>query len=143
MSAAADPSRVIALARGWLGTPHHHQASLRGVGCDCLGVVRGIWRELGRADPQAIPPYSLDWGEAGAREVLRDGLAAHLIAVALPPAPGDVVLFRMRSYAIAKHAAVLVAPDRMVHAHSRLGVIEESVTQAWWRRAAFAFRFPG
>lgn len=37
---------VIAAARSWLGTPYHHQASRKGVGCDCLGLIRGIWREL-------------------------------------------------------------------------------------------------
>ena len=28
----------------WIGTPYRHQASLKGVGCDCLGLVRGVWR---------------------------------------------------------------------------------------------------
>ena len=42
----ADPERVIAAARGWLGTPYHDQASVKGVGCDCLGLVRGVWRDL-------------------------------------------------------------------------------------------------
>ena len=37
----ADPVRVVAAARGWRGTPYHDQASLRGVGCDCLGLARG------------------------------------------------------------------------------------------------------
>ena len=27
-------SALIAEARSWLGTPWHHQASLKGVGCD-------------------------------------------------------------------------------------------------------------
>ena len=134
---------VVQAARGWIGTPFHHQASLRGVGCDCLGLVRGIWRDVVGPEAVAVPPYSLDWGEAGAREVLRDGIAAHLIPVEGGALPGDVVLFRMRAWAIAKHAGVMVAPDRMVHAHSRLGVIEERVGAAWQRRAAFVFRFPG
>ena len=33
---------IIAEARSWLGTPWHHQASLKGVGCDCIGFVRGV-----------------------------------------------------------------------------------------------------
>jgi hypothetical protein len=33
---------VIAEARSWLGTPWHHQASLKGVGRDCIGFVRGV-----------------------------------------------------------------------------------------------------
>lgn len=33
---------IVNAARSWLGTPYHHQASLRGVGCDCLGLIRGL-----------------------------------------------------------------------------------------------------
>jgi NlpC/P60 family putative phage cell wall peptidase len=55
---SADPFRVIAIARSWLGTPYHDQASLRGVGCDCLGLARGVWREVVGPEPFPIPPYS-------------------------------------------------------------------------------------
>ena len=71
--ASADPVRVIAIARSWLGTPYHDQASLRGVGCDCLGLARGVWREVVGPEPFPIPPYNRDWGETGPREVLADG----------------------------------------------------------------------
>ena len=33
---------VVAAAREWLGTPFHHQARLRGVGVDCVGLVIGV-----------------------------------------------------------------------------------------------------
>ena len=42
----ADPDLVVAVARRWLGTPYHDQASVPGVGCDCLGLARGVWREV-------------------------------------------------------------------------------------------------
>lgn len=67
---AAKPQRVIKVARSWLGTPYHDQASLRGVGCDCLGLARGVWREVVGPEPFPIPPYSRDWGETVPREVL-------------------------------------------------------------------------
>ena len=38
-------TRIVDLARGWIGTPYLHQASCRGIGCDCLGLVRGVWRD--------------------------------------------------------------------------------------------------
>ena len=38
----ARAEAVIAAARGWIGTPYLHQASLKGVGTDCLGLVRGV-----------------------------------------------------------------------------------------------------
>ena len=79
---AADPERVIAAARGWLGTPYHDQASVRGVGCDCLGLVRGVWRELYGAEPLPLPPYSRDWGETGTREPLAE--AARTVMLEVP-----------------------------------------------------------
>jgi NlpC/P60 family putative phage cell wall peptidase len=68
----ADPERVLTATRGWLGTPYHDQASVRGVGCDCLGLIRGVWREVVGVEPLALPPYSRDWGETGSREPLAE-----------------------------------------------------------------------
>ena len=140
----AGPEAVIAAARLWLGTPYHDQASLRGVGCDCLGLARGVWRDLVGAEPQAIPPYSRDWGETGVREVLAEGARAMMIEIPLAQiGPSTLVLFRMAPRAIAKHVGILTAPDRFIHAYDRLGVIEEALTTIWRRRIAFAFHFPG
>ena len=144
----ADPDAVIAAARGWLGTPYHDQASLRGVGCDCLGLARGIWRDLVGAEPLAIPPYSRDWGETGTCEVLAEGARAMMIEISVDQiGPGTLVLFRMAPRAIAKHVGILTVQSDMgaasfIHAYDRLGVIEEELTTAWSRRIAFAFRFP-
>jgi len=140
---SADSSVVIAAARSWLGTPYHDQASLRGVGCDCLGLARGVWREVVGHEPFPIPPYSRDWGESGPREVLADGARAMMIEIspAMSP-PGALIFFRMTSRAIAKHVGILTAPDRFIHAYERLGVIEQPLTPSWRRRIAFAFLFP-
>ena len=51
-----DAAAVVAAARSWLGTPYRHQASLKGAGADCLGVVRGVWRELVGPDGLAGDP---------------------------------------------------------------------------------------
>jgi len=140
---AANPEAVIAAARAWLGTPYHDQASLRGVGCDCLGLARGVWRDVVGAEAQAIPPYSRDWGETSDREVLADGARAMMIEVPVAEiGPGALVLFRMAPRAIAKHVGILTAPDRFIHAYDRLGVIEEALTTTWARKIAFAFHFP-
>jgi NlpC/P60 family putative phage cell wall peptidase len=138
-----DPDRVIAAARAWLGTPYHDQASLRGVGCDCLGLARGVWREIVGPEPFPIPPYSRDWGETGPREVLAEGAGAMMIGVSPAEAgPGALVLFRMKPRAIAKHVGIVTTPDAFLHAYERLGVIEEPLTPSWRRRIAFAFLFP-
>lgn len=142
----ADPSAVLAIARAWLGTPYLHQSSVQGVGCDCLGLARGIWRTLHGDEPWEVPPYSRDWGEAGRREVLAEAARAALIEVALADAgPGALILFRMGAGVPAKHCGLLgesVFRPSLIHAYDRSGVVEEAFTQTWARRAAYAFQFP-
>ena len=139
----ADPSIVIAAARDWRGTPYHYQASLRGVGCDCLGLARGVWREVVGPEPFPIPPYTRDWGESGPREVLAEGARGVMIEVpAAEAGPGALLLFRMMPRAITKHVGILTGPASFIHAYERLGVIEQALTAPWRRRIAFAFLFP-
>ena len=141
--AVADPDLVIAVARSWVGTPYHDQASLKGVGCDCLGLARGVWREVVGPEPFPIPPYSRDWGETGPREVLAEGARRMMPEFALADlGPGALILFRMTPRAIAKHVGILTTPDSFIHSYERLGVVEEVLTPIWRRRIAFAFLFP-
>src|SRR3954469_24313624 len=135
---------IVSEARAWIGTPYRHQASLKGVGCDCLGLVRGVWRAVIGDEPQAAPAYSRDWAEASGEESLALAARAHLIEI--EPAqflPGDVLLFRYRERYPAKHAAIVSAPALMVHAHDGAAVAEVAIAPWWRRRLAFAFRFPG
>jgi NlpC/P60 family putative phage cell wall peptidase len=131
-------------ARAFIGTPYRHQASLKGVGCDCLGLVRGVWRSLIGPEPEALTPYSPDWAEAGGAESLAEAARRHLIEI--DPAEfsaGDVLLFRWRADLPAKHAAIAASQASMIHAHDGAAVAEVALTQFWRRRLAFAFRFPG
>jgi NlpC/P60 family putative phage cell wall peptidase len=135
--------QIVAEARAWVGTPYQHQASLRGVGCDCLGLVRGMWRALYISEPEATPAYTPDWAEAGGEEKLAAAARRHLIEIAPADAePGDVLLFRWRPHLPAKHAAILSAPDRMIHAYDGAAVAEVHFAPFWRRRLAFAFRYP-
>lgn len=154
----ADPAQVIAVARSWIGTPYHDQASTKGAGCDCLGLIRGVWREVVGAEPGLLPPYSRDWGETTGREVLLEGARAHMIEVPLATLAGTasggsgavgmgaaavaLVLFRMQRGAVAKHCGILTGTGTLIHAYERLGVVEVPFTSAWSRRAAAAFLFP-
>lgn len=137
-------SLIVAETRSWLGTPYRHQASLKGVGCDCLGLVRGVWRALIGEEPERAPPYAPDWAEAACGEPLADAAARHLIPIDRDTfRAGDVVLFRWRSHLPAKHAAIVTAPSLMVHAHDGAAVAEVALAPWWRRRLAYAFRFPG
>ena len=64
--------RIVAVARGWLGTPYRHQASCRGAGTDCLGLILGVWRQVVGDLPEVVPSYSADWSEAAGRDAMVD-----------------------------------------------------------------------
>ncbi len=136
---------IVAAARSWLGTPYHHQASCKGVGSDCLGLIRGIWRELYGPEPEAMPAYTRDWGSATGSETLLEAACRHLIKIEdmSGRAPGDVLVFRMRDEGVAKHVGILTGASRLVHAQEGLGVIEIELGRWWRRRAVAAFSFPG
>ncbi|MHA7867546.1 MAG: C40 family peptidase [Salipiger thiooxidans] len=137
---------VVTAARSWIGTPYVHQASVRGAGCDCLGLLRGVWRELIGPEPEVVPPYTMDWSEPqGDEALLRVGLR-HLHRK--PPgdeAPGDVLLFRMREGAVAKHLGLQArtgAAASFIHAYTGHGVIESPLSLPWRRRIAARFVIP-
>ncbi|TDL79561.1 peptidase [Palleronia sediminis] len=135
---------VVQAARGWIGTPYVHQASCRGAGCDCLGLIRGIWRELAGPEPVAVPPYSPDWSEPQGEERLWSAARAVLRPASGPvPRAGDILLFRMRAGAVAKHLGIATdGGSRFVHAYSGHGVVESPLSEPWLRRIVARFQFP-
>jgi NlpC/P60 family putative phage cell wall peptidase len=133
-------------ARLWIGTPYLHQASTRGAGTDCLGLLRGVWRSVFGAEPEAVPAYTDDWAEPARHELLMEAAERWLIRKADDRAAvGDVLLFRMRETSIAKHLGLQsdagVHP-RFIHAYTGHGVVESSLSLPWQRRIAARFAFP-
>ena len=71
--------------------------------------------------------------------------AARRVMIELPTAaivPGALLLFRMRTGAVAKHCGIVTRADRFIHAYERSGVVEVPLDAPWRRRIAFAFLFP-
>ncbi|MFZ7090428.1 NlpC/P60 family protein [Primorskyibacter sp. 2E233] len=139
-------STVVEAARGWIGTPYVHQASVRGAGCDCLGLLRGVWREVIGPEPEKIPAYTMDWSEPQGEERLWRVGMAHLRPKPMTEAAlGDVLLFRMRDGSVAKHVGIqacLGAQASFVHAYSGHGVIESALSAPWARRIVARFVLP-
>jgi NlpC/P60 family putative phage cell wall peptidase len=134
---------IVAEARRWIGTPYRHQASLIHVGCDCLGLVRGVWRALVGPEPERAPPYSPDWAEARGEETLALAAHRHFASVQAEAfRAGDVLLFRFRDHAPAKHLGIATSATHMVHAHGGACVAEAPIG-VWRKRLVGAFAFPG
>jgi len=131
---------IVAAARRWVGTPYRHRAAVRGVGCDCLGLLVGVWAEVTGREPPALPNYRADWRDAS-HAVELQGLAGRWL-VPGEMAPGAVLLFRMGASAAPRHCGIFVGEGRFVHAQERLGVIEGALGEGWWKRVAGVFGMP-
>lgn len=138
--------RAVAEARTWIGTPYVHQASGKGAGTDCLGLLRGVWRAVIGDEPLPVPAYTEDWDEAAAGEVLRVAAERCLCPKLLrDAAPGDVLLFRMQDGFVAKHLGIqsrIGADAAFIHAYSRHAVVESPLSRPWARRIVGRFAFP-
>lgn len=136
--------RIVEIAREWIGTPFHHQGSVRGVGCDCVGLVRGVYRELYGVEPPALVNYSLDWGDADGKERLVETAEEYLERVPKTDmSKGDVVLIRWKASRVAKHAMILTEDrgTRAIHAINRNPVAEVYLNDAWRKLIVHVFRF--
>jgi NlpC/P60 family putative phage cell wall peptidase len=143
MTHEAIRAAAIAEALEWVGTPYRHQGSRKGVGCDCLGLIRGVWRALYAQEPEEPGPYSPDWAEAGGRDRLLEAARRHCVEKpAAEMGPGDILVFRWRDNVAAKHCGILVGPARFVHAYEGNAVVVSALVPSWRRRVAGVFAFP-
>ena len=142
MTDAQLAEAVVAEARAWIGTPFRHRASVRGAGCDCLGLVRGVWRAVHGAEPAALPLYPQGWDSAEG-EALLHGLQAALAPANGAEQAGDVLLFRLQRGMAARHLGL--RSDRpggphFIHAFIGHGVVESPLGGVWARRIVARFR---
>ncbi|KAB2697970.1 peptidase P60 [Ochrobactrum sp. Kaboul] len=135
--------RILIEAERWLGTPYRHGASTLGVSCDCLGLVRGIWRALYGGEPEDPGPYAPDWGEVTAEDRLLDAASRHMARRETgEPLPGDLIVFRWRADVAAKHLGIMSRENRFIHAYEGHGVLASALVPQWRRRVAGIFIFP-
>lgn len=148
MSGAVPVAQAVAAeALSWRGTPYRHQSSRKGVGCDCIGLVLGVWRAVIGPPPELPGAYAPDWAEVGGEERFLTGVRRHFREKALADRTvGDLLLFRWRPHLPAKHAGILVTPEgraeRFVHAYEAGSVCVSALAPQWRRRIAGVFAFP-
>lgn len=136
-------NRIVAVTRSWIGTSYHHQASVKRAGCDCLGLLMGVFAEVVKAPMDKPPPYSKTWADVASSDILIDACRKHLVEIDKGSIDeGDVLIFRLsRNYA-AKHAGIMTGIRSMVHAQEGIGVHETTLGPWWFKRIAASFQFP-
>lgn len=134
---------VLAEAERWIGTPYRHGASTRGVSCDCLGLVRGIWRALYGCEPERPGIYAPDWAEVSTGDPMLEAAARHMNRrVSHAPVPGDLIVLRWRSGLAAKHLGIMAHDNRFIHAYQGHSVMASALVPQWRNRIAGIFSFP-
>lgn len=144
----AARAAIVAAAQAWIGTPYHHMAGVKGVGCDCAMLLVRVYVDLGLVAPFDPRPYPRDWHLHRGEERYLDFLFARTREVAAP-SPGDVVLFKYgRCFS---HGGIVTIPDPLtiVHAFYPAGIVLEeeiahnSEVAARLPQAKFASYFGG
>jgi len=131
-------------ARAWLGTSFQHQGCLKGVACDCIGLVKGVGMALGLVDynPASVEAKSFaSYSMQPDSQRMREGLATWLVPILVDDAALGDVLF-MAWGREPQHVA-LVTDRGIIHSYSSVGkVVEHSLDAQWKRRIVAAYRYP-
>lgn len=139
---AFERSLILSEAVRWLGTPYCHQASKRGAGADCLGLIVGIWNALS-AHPITLPRQDQrSWADQAQGEPLLDGIRQALAETDLNCAqPGDILALRWRRTWPVSHLAILMDDGTIIHAYEG-GQVVRSQLAPWAKHVVAAFTFP-
>lgn len=142
---------IVAEARTWMGTRWHHQAHVKGVGCDCGGLVRGVGWNLRLLKPLSEYPGSHEfngYSRMPSQQKMERACAA-LLEGSFPFAqakPGDIVLMAWNSPE-PNHVGIITdlgAYPGLIHAWAAMRkVVESRLDAVMIRRIVGAYRYPG
>ena len=107
---------LVAEARRWLGTPFRWQASVRGVGCDCKGLLAGIARELHMPEARSLAAMAHSYPHNFNPDELLTGLRETLRETDNPKA-GDVIAIEIGTVPGPRHLGILTGDGRMIHCY--------------------------
>ena len=142
-----DRDAIIKEAREWIETPWQHQASLKGVATDCIGLVRGVYNVLNPESPiGVVVDYPADWHLFYKEPRMYDGFRKYAGAeIPLAKARGgDIITFSFRVRFVDHHVGILTNDGTFIHSYMDVGkVVETRLDDTWKVRMRHAFKFPG
>lgn len=134
---------IVSEAKEWRGTRWLHQGALKGVGCDCIGLISGVAKILGIPEAEQFQrdPRFRGYGRTPEPKMLRAAIAEYLDP-APNPVPGDILLLRFVKDP--QHFAFLSTPDYMIHAYAQVRkVAENRIDETWRSRIVGSYKFRG
>ena len=142
----SNPTRtaIVAEARTWLGTPFRHQGCCKGVGCDCIGLVKGVGLALNLVNYDPTSPKAQKFSAYPLMpdpQRMREGLAAYLVPLAVEAAQAGDILFL--AWTKEPQHVALLTDKGIIHSYSGVGkVVEHALDDRWQRRVTAAYRYP-
>lgn len=135
-------AEIIEEARKWKGTPHRHQGRLKGLGCDCVGIVIGVGCIL--LHKEDIFPKT--YGRNAEKYTIKEHFDKYLIPKRKEDIkPGDVILMKMLYNP--QHAGIVSTySDKsmgLIHCYDGVKkVVEHRLDSKWKSRIIKAYEYP-
>lgn len=137
--------QVLKIAHTWLGTPYRHQAAIKGSGCDCIGLITGIWLDVLNQMPAGfvMPPYTAWWAEETGLSLMVDNGFKYMIPIRVEDKmPGDILMYRMLRRGQTKHAGIYAGNNEMIHAYAGHNVMKTALVNNIGAKLTHVFRYP-
>ena len=134
---------IVEKAREYLDTPFHHQGRLKGVGVDCIGLLRCVADEI-------FPPNELsnhdcpNYARIPQGTKILDEMDKVLVRIPKSKAAlGDVYIFWTDPSTKHPQHAALITDIGIIHTWERAGkVVETHLGEFWEERVLCTFTFP-
>jgi cell wall-associated NlpC family hydrolase len=111
---------LVTAAHGWLNTPYHHRARVKGAGVDCAQLLIGVYADAGLISAFDTGEYPPDWMLHREEERFLAWIDQYLVEVE-QPLPGDVAIWRFgRSFS---HGAIVTYWPEFIHAWRVAGCV--------------------
>lgn len=138
---------IIRVAEEWIGTPFHQQGRQKQVGCDCIGLILGIAKEVG-----AVSLTNQPWDKCDIHtyNALTDSqLLLNLIPKYFKESiyfndskisPGEILLIQITESQY--HLSIKSNNNKIIHACSSLGrVVSHKIIPTWKIIKTFQFNY--
>lgn len=138
-------SAIIKEARSWLSTPYQHQAKVKGVGVDCVGLIIAVGVKLNLVPDELlkIDGYARTPNPKHMQRIIEKNLDSITQADVMP---GDIAWIQWRK-GLPMHMGFISCYNgkaTILHALSTAGMVtEHTLSKEWSDRVLSYWRFRG